>query len=156
IVVLKNNGGTEDNRVRKLDYSIQLSKLVYERFMKNEDLTLFSPHEVPDLYDAFGTPEFDELYERYEKDRKLKYKKKVSARSLKSLIVKERTETRRIYIMNIDHANSHQPWDTKVYMSNLCCEVLQPTIPLKSIEDPEGEVGTCTLGALNILNIKDE
>ena len=112
ILVLKNNKGTEDNRVRKLDYSIQLSKLFYERFIKDEDITLFSPHDVPDLYDAFGTDKFDELYEKYERAYSIP-KKKVNARTLFMDMLKERAETGRIYIMNIDHSNSHSSFLTR-------------------------------------------
>lgn len=120
VIPLKNNGGTEENRVRKLDYTIQLSKLFYERFKTGEDITLFSPHEVPDLYDAFGTPEFDDLYKRYEISDKIKMKRIVSSKDLLALLVKERVETGRIYIMNIDHANAHSSWNLPVKMSNLC------------------------------------
>ena len=124
IIVLKNNKGSEDNRVRKLDYSIQLSKLFYERFLKNEDITLFSPHDVPSLYDAFGTEEFDEMYEKYERATSI-LKKKVSARELIIDMLKERAETGRIYLMNIDHCNSHSSFkECRVYMSNLCQETI--------------------------------
>ena len=118
ILVLKNNKGTEDNRVRKLDYSIQISQLFYQRFITNEDITLFSPHSVPGLYEAFGTPEFDELYEKYERATSVP-KTKVSARDLFTNMLKERAETGRIYIMNIDHCNSHSSFTDKVNMSNL-------------------------------------
>jgi ribonucleotide reductase alpha subunit len=119
ILSLKNNGGSEDNRVRQLDYCIQISKLFYERFIHDKEITLMSPHEVPDLYEAFGTPEFDKLYERYEKDISIT-RRKVSARKLFGLLLKERVETGRIYIMNIDHVNTHSSWGTKVEMLNLC------------------------------------
>ena len=105
-IVLKNNKGTDDNRVRKLDYSIQVSKLFYERFIKDEDITLFSPHDVPGLYEAFGMPEFDEMYEKYERKTSID-KKKVRAQTLFMDLLKERAETGRIYIMNIDHCNTH-------------------------------------------------
>jgi ribonucleoside-diphosphate reductase alpha chain len=119
-IQLKNNGGTEDNRVRKMDYVVQFSKLFYERFMKNEIITLFSPHEVPQLTDAFGLPDFDELYLKFEKDPNIRYKRTVRATSLMSLFIKERTETGRIYLMNMDHANEHSPWKERVAMTNLC------------------------------------
>jgi len=119
ILVLKNNKGSEDNRVRKLDYSIQLSKLFYERFIKDEEITLFSPHDVPGLYDSFGTDKFDNLYVQYEKDPSIK-KKTIRAQELILDLLKERAETGRIYIMNIDHCNSHSSFKDKVEMSNLC------------------------------------
>lgn len=120
ILALKNNGGTEDNRVRHVDYIIQFTKLFYERFIKDEWITLFSPHEVPDLYAAFGMKEFDDLYIKYEKDTKIRYKRSVKAKALMSQFVKERTETGRIYVMNIDHCNAHSPWLEQVTMTNLC------------------------------------
>ena len=119
ILVLKNNKGTEDNRVRKLDYSIQISKLFYERFIRNEEISLFSPHAVPGLYDAFGTDGFDELYVRYERDESIP-RKTIGAQELFLDLLKERAETGRIYIMNIDHCNSHSSFMDKVEMSNLC------------------------------------
>ena len=155
IIVLKNNKGTEDNRVRKLDYSIQLSKLFYERFIKDEDITLFSPHDVPDLYDAFGTDKFDELYEKYERAYSIP-KKKVSARTLFMDMLKERAETGRIYIMNIDHSNSHSSFLDKVNMSNLCQEITLPTTPISHPDDEEGEIALCILSAINVGAIKLE
>lgn len=155
IIVLKNNKGTEDNRVRKLDYSIQLSKLFYERFIKDEDITLFSPHDVPDLYDAFGTEGFDELYEKYERAYSIP-KKKVSARTLFMDLLKERAETGRIYIQNIDHSNSHSSFLDKVNMSNLCQEITLPTTPISHPDDEEGEIALCILSAINIGSIKLE
>jgi len=119
IIVLKNNKGTEDNRVRKLDYAIQLSKLFYERFINNQEITLFSPHDVPDLYDAFGTPGFDQLYISYEQDKSIP-KKSIGAQELILDLLKERAETGRIYIMNIDHCNYHSSYKDKISMSNLC------------------------------------
>jgi ribonucleoside-diphosphate reductase alpha chain len=119
ILVLKNNKGTEDNRVRKLDYSIQISKLFYERFIRNEEITLFSPHDVPDLYDAFGTDRFDDLYVDYERNTSIP-RKTVGAQELILELLKERAETGRIYIMNIDHCNSHSSYLDKIEMSNLC------------------------------------
>ncbi len=149
ILVLKNNKGTEDNRVRKLDYSIQISKLFYERFLKNEDITLFSPHNVPKLYDAFGTDEFDELYEKYERATSVP-KTKVGARELFTDLLKERAETGRIYIMNIDHCNSHSSFTDKVNMSNLCQEITLPTTPVQHIDDKDGEIALCILSAINL------
>ena len=154
IIVLKNNKGTEDNRVRKLDYSIQFSKLFYERFLKNEDITLFSPHEVPGLYEAFGTEEFDELYEKYERAYSIP-QTKVSARELITDLLKERAETGRIYIMNIDHCNTHSSFKDKVNMSNLCQEITLPTDPIQNIEG-EGEIALCILSAINVGVVKEE
>src|SRR6056300_747870 len=148
IIVLKNNKGTEDNRVRKLDYSIQISKLFYERFITNGTITLFSPHDVPGLYDAFGTSKFDELYQKAE--RKLSVsKKKISAQTLFGNILKERAETGRIYIMNIDHCNSHSSFKDLIRMSNLCQEITLPTDPLQHI-DQQGEIALCILSAINV------
>ena len=149
ILVLKNNKGTEDNRVRKLDYSIQISKLFYERFINEEDITLFSPHDVPGLYDAFGTDKFDAMYKKYEKDSSIK-KKSIPAQELFSDLLKERAETGRIYIMNIDHANTHSSFKDKVSMSNLCQEITLPTTPINSIDDAEGEIALCILSAINV------
>ena len=154
IIVLKNNKGTEDNRVRKLDYSIQFSKLFYERFLKNEDITLFSPHDVPGLYESFGSEGFDELYEKYERATSIP-KKKVSARELITDLLKERAETGRIYIMNIDHSNTHSSFLDKVNMSNLCQEITLPTDPIEHI-DGDGEIALCILSAINVGIIKDE
>ncbi len=156
VLVLKNNGGTEDNRVRKLDYVIHLSKIFYQRFLDNKDITLFSPHEAVGLYESFGTTNFDPLYEKYEKSTSLKFKKKINARELFSLLVKERTETGRIYIMNIDHCNDHSSFQDKIDMTNLCVEVTQPTTPLQYEMDSRGEIGVCTLAAINVLTIKDD
>jgi len=149
ILVLKNNKGTEDNRVRKLDYSIQISKMFYERFINEEDITLFSPHDVPGLYDAFGTDKFDALYKKYEKDTSIK-KKTIPAQELFSDLLKERAETGRIYIMNIDHANTHSSFKDKVNMSNLCQEITLPTTPINAIDDAEGEIALCILSAINV------
>ena len=149
IIVLKNNKGTEDNRVRKLDYSIQISKIFYERFISNGDITLFSPHDVPGLYDAFGTPEFDGLYVRYEADETIP-KRTIGAQELILDLLKERAETGRIYIMNIDHCNSHSSFKDKVEMSNLCQEITLPTYPLNHIDDAYGEIALCILSAINV------
>ena len=148
ILVLKNNKGTEDNRVRKLDYSIQISKIFYERFINNEDITLFSPHDVPGLYDAFGTPDFDDLYKRYESDGSIP-KKTIGGQELLLDLLKERAETGRLYIMNIDHCNEHSSFKDKVNMSNLCQEITLPTTPLQHI-DGEGEIALCILSAINV------
>ena len=156
IIVLKNNKGTEDNRVRKLDYSIQMSELFYKRFLNNEDITLFSPHVAEGLYEAFGTPEFDELYEKYERKTSIP-KQKINARELITDLLKERAETGRIYIMNIDHCNTHSAFLDKVNMSNLCQEITLPTTPIQSIEDYNGEIALCILSAINVgkINIED-
>jgi ribonucleoside-diphosphate reductase alpha chain len=153
ILVLKNNKGTEDNRVRKLDYSIQISKLFYERFIHNEEITLFSPHLVPCLYDAFGTDGFDELYLRYERDESIP-RKTIGAQELFLDLLKERAETGRIYIMNIDHCNSHSSFIDKVEMSNLCQEITLPTKPIQHIDDPDGEIALCILSAINVGKLK--
>ena len=149
IIVLKNNKGTEDNRVRKLDYSIQLSKLFYERFITNEKITLFSPHDVPGLYDSFGTESFDDLYTQYELDESVP-KTQVDAQELILNILKERAETGRLYLMNIDHCNSHSSFIDKVSMSNLCQEITLPTKPISHIDDPDGEIALCILSAINV------
>ena len=149
IIVLKNNKGTEDNRVRKLDYSIQLSKLFYERFITNEKITLFSPHDVPGLYDSFGTEFFDELYVRYENNESIP-KTRIDAQELILNILKERAETGRMYLMNIDHCNSHSSFLDKVNMSNLCQEITLPTKPIQHIDDPDGEIALCILSAINV------
>jgi len=154
ILVLKNNKGTEDNRVRKLDYSIQISKLFYERFIQDGEITLFSPHDVPGLYDNFGLPGFDELYCTYEKDSTIK-KKTVKAQELILNLLKERAETGRVYIMNIDHCNSHSSFKDKVNMSNLCQEITLPTDPIQHI-DGEGEIALCILSAINVGKVKSD
>ena len=153
ILVLKNNKGTEDNRVRKLDYSIQISKLFYERFIQDREITLFSPHDVPGLFDSFGYPEFDALYLQYEKDPTIK-KKTVKAQELILNLLKERAETGRLYIMNIDHCNSHSSFKDKVTMSNLCQEITLPTKSLQHIDDENGEIALCILSAINVGRIK--
>ena len=158
ILVLKNNKGSEDNRVRKLDYSIQISKLFYERFLNNGDITLFSPHNVPGLYEAFGTEQFDELYEKYERAYSIP-KEKVNAQQLFMKLLKERAETGRIYIMNIDHANSHSSFfedEAKISMSNLCQEITLPTTPLTSQRDEEGEIALCILSAINVGSMSND
>ena len=152
IIVLKNNKGTEDNRVRKLDYSIQFSKLFYERFINNEHITLFSPHDVPGLYDAFGTDGFDDLYRAYEGDPDIP-QKAIGAQELILALLKERAETGRLYIMNIDHCNSHSSFKDKVNMSNLCQEITLPTDPIHHI-DKQGEIALCILSAINVGKLK--
>ena len=154
IIVLKNNKGTEDNRVRKLDYSIQLSKLFYERFIQNGEISLFSPHDVPNLYDAFGTDRFDDLYCKYESDDRVP-RKTVGAQELILDLLKERAETGRIYIMNIDHCNTHSSFKDKVEMSNLCQEITLPTYPLQHIDDEGAEIALCILSAINVGKIRD-
>jgi len=149
IIVLKNNKGTEDNRVRKLDYSIQLSKLFYERFIEGKNISLFSPHDVPGLYDAFGTDRFDELYEEYERTESIP-RTTVAAQELILDLLKERAETGRIYIMNIDHCNSHSSFKDPVRMSNLCQEITLPTEPIDHIDDEMGEIALCILSAINV------
>lgn len=158
ILVLRNNAGTDDNRVRKLDYSIQFCKLFYDRLIANEDITLFSPHEAKGLYEAFGNnEEFERLYLKYENARSsIKFRQRIPARKLAEIFARERLETGRIYSMNIDTANEHGSWNTPVYMSNLCQEIIHPTTPIKSIEDPEGEIGICILSALNLLELNNE
>jgi ribonucleoside-diphosphate reductase alpha chain len=155
IIVLKNNKGTEDNRVRKLDYSIQISKIFYERFIKNSDITLFSPHDVPGLYDAFGTDKFDDLYLAFESDESIP-KKTINAQKLILDILKERAETGRLYLMNIDHCNSHSSFKDKVEMSNLCQEITLPTYPLQHIDDEYGEIALCILSAINIGKVNSD
>lgn len=153
IIVLKNNKGTEDNRVRKLDYSIQISKLFYERFISNGEISLFSPHDVPGLYDAFGTDRFDELYVGYERDTSVP-RKTIGAQELFLDLLKERAETGRVYVMNIDHCNSHSSFKDKVNMSNLCQEITLPTDPLHQI-DGNGEIALCILSAINAGKLKN-
>jgi ribonucleoside-diphosphate reductase alpha chain len=155
ILVLKNNKGTEDNRVRKLDYSIQISKLFYERFIQNGEVSLFSPHDVPGLYDAFGTDRFDGMYVDYESDQSIP-RKTIGAQELILDLLKERAETGRIYIMNIDHCNTHSSFKDKVSMSNLCQEITLPTDPINHIDDEFGEIALCILSAVNVGKIKSD
>jgi ribonucleoside-diphosphate reductase alpha chain len=155
ILVLKNNKGTEDNRVRKLDYSIQISKLFYERFIQNGEVSLFSPHDTPGLYDAFGTDKFDDLYVSYERDESTP-RKTIGAQELILNLLKERAETGRIYIMNIDHCNSHSSFKDKVEMSNLCQEITLPTYPISHIDDHLGEIALCILSAINVGKVKSD
>ena len=153
IIVLKNNKGTEDNRVRKLDYSIQISKLFYERFISNREISIFSPHDVPGLYDAFGTDGFDDLYRRYEQDDRIP-RTTVNAQALILDLLKERSETGRIYLMNLDHCNSHSSFKDKVNMSNLCQEITLPTDPINHIDEDAGEIALCILSAINVGKLK--
>ena len=154
IIVLKNNKGTEDNRARKMDYSIQISKLFYERFINEEEITLFSPHEVHSLMKAWGKPKFDELYIKYEKDKSVD-SRKVSEQKLCFDILKERAETGIIYIMNIDHCNTHSSFKDRITMSNLCQEITLPTRPIQHIDDEKGEIALCILSAINVGTISD-
>ena len=155
IIVLKNNKGTEDNRVRKLDYSIQISKLFYERFIANGEISLFSPHDVPGLYDSFGTDGFDDLYVGFERDESVP-RKTIGAQELILNILKERAETGRLYIMNIDHCNTHSSFKDKINMSNLCQEITLPTDPISHIDDESGEIALCILSAINVGKVKSD
>ena len=153
VLVLKNNAGTDDNRVRKLDYSVQFSRLFYKRLIAGEDITLFSPDIAKGLYEAFARDqdEFEEMYEKYERSKRMAFKKKIPAIQLAQIYAKERLETGRIYSMNIDNANEHGSWAVPVHMSNLCQEITHPTVPIQSIDDPDGEIGICMLSAINLL-----
>lgn len=159
LLVLKNNKGTDDNRIRHLDYGVQFNKVFYERLLTGKDITLFSPSDVPELYEPFFTDvdKFRELYEKAEHNTKIR-KKKVSAIDLFSSFMQERKDTGRIYLMNVDHANDHGAFISTmapIHQSNLCCEIDLPTKPLKSIDDPNGEISLCTLAAINWGNIKN-
>lgn len=150
IIVLKNNKGTEDSRVRRLDYSIQLNRLFYRRVMADENITLFSPHNVPGLYESMGDNDrFEELYAKCEKDASI-VEGSVNARTLLINIIKERIETGRIYLMNLDHCNTHSSFLLPIYMSNLCQEITLPTKPIRYFDDPEGEIALCILSAINL------
>jgi len=153
LLVLKNNKGTDDNRVRHMDYGVQFNKVMYERLLSGGDITLFSPHDVPEMYEAFfsDVDRFRELYERAERNSRLR-KKTVKALDLFTAFMQERKDTGRIYLMNVDHANSHgsfKPDVAPIRMSNLCCEITLPTRPLSDVHDPEGEIALCTLSAIN-------
>ena len=156
ILVLKNNAGTDDNRVRKLDYCIGLDKLIFERFLENKDVTLFSYHECASLWNRFGYDDFKEKYEKAEANKNIKFKKKIKARDLLMLLAKERLETGRIYTMFVDHANEHGSWLDQVDTSNLCLEVNHPLIPIEDVNDPNGEIGVCILAAVNWLEIASD
>ena len=158
MLVLKNNKGTEDNRVRHMDYGVQFNKLMYERLIAGADITLFSPSDVPGLYDAFYADQdkFKELYETAERNTKLR-KKTIPAIQLFSTFMEERKNTGRIYLQNVDNANEHGsflPEVAPIRQSNLCAEIDLPTKPLKDLNDPEGEISLCTLSAINWGNIK--
>ena len=162
LLVLKNNRGVEDNRIRQLDYGVQINRLLYTRLIKGGNITLFSPNEVPGLYDAFFSDqdEFERLYTKYEQDPNIR-KRTLSATDLFSTLMQERAGTGRIYIQNVDHCNTHSPFDPSVapvHQSNLCMEIALPTKPLDNINDPNGEIALCTLSAFNLgaLNSLDE
>ena len=158
LIVLKNNKGTEDNRVRHMDYGVQFNKLMYERLLTGGDITCFSPHDVPEMFEAFfnNQERFKELYERAERNTKLR-KKTFKAADLFSRFMQERKDTGRIYLQNVDHANTHSPFDemvAPVKMSNLCAEIDLPTVPLKDVNDEDGRIALCTLSAINWGNVK--
>jgi ribonucleoside-diphosphate reductase alpha chain len=158
LLVLKNNKGTEDNRIRHMDYGVQFNKLMYERLITGGDITCFSPHDVPEIYEAFFNDQdkFKELYERAERNTKLR-KKSYKAIELFSRFMQERKDTGRIYLMNVDHANTHSPFKEKVApvkMSNLCTEINLPTVPLSDLNDSNGRIALCTLSATNWGNVK--
>lgn len=159
LLVLKNNRGVEENRVRHIDYGVQINKLMYQRLIKGENITLFSPHEVPGLYDAFfaDQDEFERLYVKYEQDPNIR-KKTIKAVELFGLLASERASTGRIYVQNVDHCNTHSPFDPKVApvkQSNLCLEIALPTKPLNDVNDPNGEIALCTLSAFNLGALED-
>lgn len=159
LLVLKNNRGVEDNRVRHMDYGVQINKLMYQRLINNQSITLFSPHDVKDLYQAFFSDQdaFEQLYVKYEQDPAIR-KKQVPAQALFSLLMQERASTGRIYIQNVDHCNTHSAFDEKVapvVQSNLCMEIALPTKPLTNINDPEGEIALCTLSGINLGQVSD-
>ncbi|WP_076419060.1 class 1a ribonucleoside-diphosphate reductase subunit alpha [Colwellia sp. UCD-KL20] len=154
LLVLKNNRGVEENRVRHLDYGVQFNKLMYQRLIKGESITLFSPSDVPGLYDAFfeDQEEFEALYTQYEADPSIR-KKCIKAIELFTLFAQERASTGRIYLQNVDHCNTHSPFDPKqapIRQSNLCLEIALPTQPMDDINDPNGEIALCTLSAFNL------
>jgi ribonucleoside-diphosphate reductase alpha chain len=155
MLVLKNNRGIEENRVRHMDYAVQINGFLYKRLQNGRDITLFSPHEVPDMYQAFFSDQekFAELYEKYETDDLIKFKKKVKAVELFSLLMRERSNTGRIYIMNVDHCNTHSSFLEKIApikQSNLCSEVTLPTKPLSNVNKEAGEISLCILAAINV------
>ncbi|WPC72340.1 class 1a ribonucleoside-diphosphate reductase subunit alpha [Vibrio porteresiae] len=158
LLVLRNNRGVEENRVRHMDYGVQLNKLMYQRLVEGGNITLFSPSDVPGLYDAFfqDQDEFERLYVKYENDSSIK-KTTVKAVELFALLMQERASTGRIYIQNVDHCNTHSPFDASVApvrQSNLCLEIALPTKPLSNVEDDSGEIALCTLSAFNLGEIK--
>ncbi|WAI11941.1 MAG: ribonucleoside-diphosphate reductase subunit alpha [Buchnera aphidicola (Macrosiphum albifrons)] len=159
LLVLKNNRGIEENRVRHIDYAIQINKLMYQRMLSGDKITLFSPSDVPDLYEAFFADQkkFEEIYLQYEKNKNIR-KKTIKALDLFSLMMQERTSTGRIYIQNVDHCNSHSAFNPKlspIRQSNLCLEITLPTKALNDIYDVDGEIALCTLSAFNLGTIKD-
>lgn len=156
IIVLKNSAGNDNNRVRKLDYCVGMDKVIYQRFMNDENVTLFSPHEVPELWNAFGLQNFEEEYIKAEARTDIKFKKVVKALDLVTQISKERIETGRIYILNVDHANEHGSWKEQVDTTNLCVEITHPLIPIQDYRDPKGEIGVCILAAVNLLETTEE
>jgi len=154
LLVLKNNRGVEENRVRHLDYGVQFNRLMYQRLIKDEMITLFSPSDVPGLYDAFFEDQdlFEQLYVKYENDSSIR-KKRMKALELFTLFMQERASTGRIYLQNVDHCNTHSPFNPKfapVRQSNLCLEIALPTKPLNDVNDPNGEIALCTLSAFNL------
>ncbi len=154
LMVLKNNRGVEENRVRHMDYGVQINKTMYSRLVKGGDISLFSPSDVPGLYDAFfeDQQKFEELYEKYEADPTIK-RETVKALDLFSLLMQERASTGRIYVQNVDHCNTHSPFDptiAPIRQSNLCLEIALPTKPLNNVEDEQGEIALCTLSAFNL------
>lgn len=156
IIQLKDIMRPPENRVGDIDYTISFSKLFYDRWATNQQITLFNAHEVPELEKYFGLPEFDELYIKAENNPKIKMKKKVSARELFALFNKFRIETGRLYVNNIDHLNSHSSFKEKLGMLNLCLEVAHPVTPMKYLNDPDGLLGICILCAINPINIKTD
>ncbi len=154
LLVLKNNRGVEENRVRHIDYGVQMNRLMYQRLIQGGNITLFSPSDVPGLYDAFFADQekFEALYVQYEQDPSIR-KKTLKAMELFSLFAQERAGTGRIYLQNVDHCNTHSPFNpavAPVRQSNLCLEIALPTKPLKDINDPDGEIALCTLAAFNL------
>ena len=154
LIVLKNNQGTDETRVRHMDYGVVLSAFFWKRFKNKENITFFDPNEVPDLYEAFysDTPLFEELYVKYEKSRKLRKKTMSAEEVFRSGILKERTDTGRIYLVYVDNVMNQGPFDSKVdpiYQSNLCCEILLPTKSFKRLDDDKGRIALCTLGSIN-------
>jgi ribonucleoside-diphosphate reductase alpha chain len=159
LLVLKNNRGVEENRVRHLDYGVQFNRTMYQRLIKDDYITLFSPSDVPGLYDAFfeDQDEFERLYLQYEQDESIR-KKRIKAIELFGLFMQERASTGRIYVQNVDHCNTHSPFDSKVApirQSNLCLEIALPTKPLSHVNDEEGEIALCTLSAFNLGKIEN-
>ena len=154
LIVLKNNQGTEETRVRHMDYGVVLSAFFWRRFKNKENITFFDPNEVPDLYEAFykNIQRFEELYVKYEKRKDLRKKTMSAEEVFKSGILKERTDTGRIYLVFIDNVMNQGPFDPEyhtIYQSNLCCEILLPTRSFKRLDDEEGRIALCTLGSIN-------